>query len=121
MTNGESRELLRGRTAYWRAISDPGHAQPGWRDGVRPNGRLLQLLWGSNDSRAHRLRINDRGGRLVQVSTDALNLLSTCINEAIEAVGEWEFTIRLGFSAAEARTLMRQVDEVLATRGSDGS
>lgn len=67
-------------------------------------------------------RINDsEADDSVQVSTDALNLLSTCINEAIEAVGEWEFTIRLGFSVAEARTLMRQVDEVLATRGSDGS
>lgn len=53
----------------------------------------------------------------VTVSTDALNLLATCINEAIEAVGEWEFSVRLGFTVDEARALMRQVGEVLEARG----
>lgn len=61
------------------------------------------------------------GDDSVSVSTDALMLLSTCINEAIEAVGEWEFSIRLGFSVDEARDLLAQVNDVLAHRGRGGS
>ena len=57
----------------------------------------------------------------IEASEDALVLMAACINEALEAVGEWEFTIRLGFSVEDARNLKSQIESILAQRGSDSS
>jgi hypothetical protein len=55
------------------------------------------------------LRINAQGGRSDQIDLHLtraeLLLLAGCVNEAIEAVADWEFPIRLGATKAEARAL----------------
>jgi hypothetical protein len=53
--------------------------------------------------------INAQGGRSDQIDLHLtraeLLLLAGCVNEAIEAVADWEFPIRLGATKAEARAL----------------
>jgi hypothetical protein len=65
------------------------------------------------------IRSPERGD--VEVSDDALVLIAACINEALEAVGEWEFSIRIGFTIEEARDLKAQIESVLEQRGGHGS
>ena len=52
----------------------------------------------------------------VDVSTDALLLMLGCVNEALEAVGQWEFPIRVGFSVENARVLAAQIEMVIDAR-----
>lgn len=52
----------------------------------------------------------------VAVSTSAMALVASCINEALEAVNDWEFSIRLGFTTDEARDLLEQVNAALSYR-----
>lgn len=49
------------------------------------------------------------------VSRDALALLAGCVNEALEAVAVWEFSIRLGFTLEDARSLAQALDRALST------
>lgn len=65
------------------------------------------------------LRDPERGD--IDVSDDALVLIAACINEALEAVGEWEFPIRIGFTVKEAQDLRAQVESILKLRGSNRS
>jgi hypothetical protein len=43
-----------------------------------------------------------------------LLLLAGSVNEAIEAVDDWEFPIRLGASVAEATALHKELRDVIA-------
>jgi hypothetical protein len=65
------------------------------------------------------IRSPERGD--IEVSDDALVLMAACINEALEAVGEWELSIRIGFTTEEARDLKRQIESILDQRASDRS
>lgn len=54
------------------------------------------------------------GGEVVIVATrEELVLLANSLNEALEAVDEWEFGPRLGGSPDEARALRSKVRDVL--------
>lgn len=57
----------------------------------------------------------------IEISDDALVLMSACINEALEAVGEWELVIRVGFTVAEVRDLKGQIESLLVQRGGNRS
>lgn len=63
---------------------------------------------------------NRRGGRAaekpvaVELSEHELVLLMNAINEALNAVDEWEFETRLGARPAEAKELHRKLRSLLA-------
>lgn len=65
------------------------------------------------------IRSLERGD--IEVSDDALVLMAACINETLEAVGEWELSIRIGFTIEEARDLKGQIESILEQRGSNRS
>ena len=53
-------------------------------------------------------------GEVVLAATrDELVLLASSLNEALEAVEEWEFETRLGGSPDEARTLRSKIKDLL--------
>ncbi|MGD0706200.1 MAG: hypothetical protein ABSA02_40760 [Trebonia sp.] len=43
-----------------------------------------------------------------------LLLLAGSVNEAISAIDDWEFSTRLGASVAEARTLRKELGDLIA-------
>jgi hypothetical protein len=51
---------------------------------------------------------------LLRLSRDELALLSGSVNEAIEAVKDWEFSIRLGADKGAARRLRSDLQDVIA-------
>jgi len=51
----------------------------------------------------------------VQLSTNELALLANAVNEAREAVDEWEFKTRLGARPAEADELRQKLRSILDT------
>lgn len=59
---------------------------------------------------------------VVATTRDELTVLAGAINEALEAVEEWEFDTRLGVTPARARALRDRPSEVLraAMRSGDG-
>jgi len=60
------------------------------------------------------IRLRQNGSPFtVEASRDALVLMAACVNEALEAVNDWEFSIRLGFSSKEARSLREQLYAIL--------
>ncbi len=50
----------------------------------------------------------------LQLSTHELELLASALNEALEAVEEWEFETRLGASRAEAREFQKRLRDMVA-------
>ncbi len=50
---------------------------------------------------------------VLALSRDQLLLLSGTINEALEAVEDWEFSTRLGATTAEARRLQEDLNDVI--------
>lgn len=50
---------------------------------------------------------------VIAVTREELVLLANSLNEALEAVEEWEFDTRLGGSSAEALALGSKVNELL--------
>lgn len=50
---------------------------------------------------------------VIAATRDELVLLASSLNEALEAVEEWEFETRLGGSPDEARTLRSQIRDLL--------
>jgi hypothetical protein len=51
---------------------------------------------------------------LLRLSRDELALLSGSVNEAIEAVKDWEFSIRLGAHKGAARRLRSDLQDVVS-------
>ena len=47
------------------------------------------------------------------VDDQEAELIASCIGEAIEAVDEWEFPIRLGAEPSQARALLAQMRRAL--------
>ena len=61
------------------------------------------------------LERHDRSDEIVLSVTRAeLLLLAGSVNEAIEAVDDWEFPIRLGASVAEATALHNELRNLIA-------
>ena len=61
------------------------------------------------------LNQDNRPGQVVLHLTHAeLLLLASCVNEAIEAVEDWEFQTRLGASKSIARTLRTELAALIA-------
>lgn len=62
-------------------------------------------------------------GSAVEASDDALVLISACVNEALEAVVEWEFPIQFSFTVEEARELIEtdRIGSEAARQGPFGS
>jgi len=62
--------------------------------------------------------INAQGGRSDQIvlhlTCAELLLLAGCVNETIEAVGDWEFPVRLGAAKAGARALRGELANLIA-------
>ena len=57
----------------------------------------------------------DRSGQIILHLTRAeLLLLAGCVNEAIEAVEDWEFSTRLGTDKANARALRTELGDLIA-------
>jgi len=50
---------------------------------------------------------------MVAVSRDEISLLNSAIGEALEAVEEWEFQTRVGYTTGEARALGTRLRELL--------
>lgn len=50
---------------------------------------------------------------VIATTRDELGVLAGAINEAIEAVDDWEFQTRLGVTADEARALRSRLGELL--------
>lgn len=50
---------------------------------------------------------------VVAINRNELALLAGSINEALEAVDEWEFDTRLGASPEEARALYDRIGDIL--------
>ncbi len=48
----------------------------------------------------------------VILSTDEIHFLNNTINETFEALDEWEFSIRTGFSIEEARQLQDAIGKI---------
>ena len=53
-------------------------------------------------------------------NSSELALLSNALNEAFEAIEEWEFGTRLGVTSEEARVLQYQIGEILRDRSTHG-
>jgi hypothetical protein len=51
----------------------------------------------------------DKDHALLSLSSDDLALLCQAINESIEALDDWDYPIRMGFSIEEARALQDQL------------
>lgn len=54
---------------------------------------------------------------ILTISRDQLALLANCMNEAMEAVEDWEFSTRLGVDKSVARALARDLGEALHRSG----
>ncbi|TQS46508.1 hypothetical protein [Cryptosporangium phraense] len=55
-----------------------------------------------------------RGDRVaLTVWRDQLPLLANCVNEAMEAVEDWEFSTRLGAEKADARRLRAELADLI--------
>lgn len=50
---------------------------------------------------------------VIATTRDELAILAGAINEALEAVNEWEFDTRLGLMPDQARALRDRINEVL--------
>ncbi|WP_353112388.1 hypothetical protein [Microbacterium sp.] len=50
---------------------------------------------------------------VIVVTRDDLVLLSNAVSEALEALEEWEFSIRVGASTAEARAMKAALKDLL--------
>jgi hypothetical protein len=72
-------------------------------------------------SRADIRIIRSPGRGDVEVSDDALVLMAACINEALEAVSEWELPIRIGFTIEEVRDLKGKIEAILEQRSGNRS
>lgn len=58
---------------------------------------------------------HDRSGEIVLYLTRSeLLLLAGSVNEALEAVEDWEFSTRLGADKANARALRSELDNLIA-------
>ena len=51
---------------------------------------------------------------VLHVTRGELLLLAGCVNEAIEAVEDWEFSTRLGTDKANARALRSELGDLIA-------
>jgi len=59
---------------------------------------------------------HDRSDRIVlHLSRAELLLLAGSVNEAIEAVDDWEFSTRLGADKADARRLLTELGDLIAS------
>ena len=57
--------------------------------------------------------VDERDGRIVlALTSEEFWLLAGCVNEAIEAVEDWEFSTRLGAEKDEARRLRVELSEL---------
>lgn len=63
---------------------------------------------------AHVELIEDRERVLLSLTRDELLLLAGSVNEAIEAVEDWEFSTRLGAEKDEARALRGELRRVIS-------
>lgn len=50
---------------------------------------------------------------VIATTWNELSLLAGALNEALEAVEEWEFATRLGVTPDQARVLYERIDDVL--------
>jgi hypothetical protein len=58
---------------------------------------------------------HERSDRIVlHLSRAELLLLAGSVNEAIEAVDDWEFSTRLGADKADARRLLTELGDLIA-------
>jgi hypothetical protein len=60
----------------------------------------------------------DGGCVVLTVSREQLLLLAGCVNEAIEAVDDWEFSTRLGTEKGDARRLRAELGSLITKLGS---
>jgi hypothetical protein len=59
---------------------------------------------------------HERSDRIVlHLSRAELLLIAGSVNEAIEAVDDWEFSTRLGAGKADARTLLTELGDLIAS------
>jgi len=65
------------------------------------------------DSRSAEKQHIDEKEVTIAATRDELILLANSLNEALEAVEDWEFDTRLGSSVDEARALHATINEIL--------
>lgn len=49
---------------------------------------------------------------IIEVTREELRLIASSIGEAMEALDDWEYPIRVGFELAEGRELLAMVNEI---------
>lgn len=49
---------------------------------------------------------------VIEVTREELRLIASSIGEAIEALDDWDYPIRVGFELAEGRALLAAVNEI---------